>query len=38
MTIKEMKNYMSEINEMNIPKSKKLIDSHVNVAMAIKDR
>ena len=37
MTIKEMKNYMEEIKKMNIPKSKKLIDSHVNVAMAIKD-
>ena len=38
MSIKEMTNYMSDIKKMNIAQSKQLIDSHVNVAMEIKDR
>ena len=38
MSIKEMTNYMADIKKMNIAQSKQLIDSHVNVAMEIKER
>jgi len=38
MSIKDMTTYMAEIKKMNIAKSKELIDSHVNMAMEIKDR
>jgi len=38
MSIKEMSNYMADIKRMNIAASKQLIDSHVNVAMEIKER
>ena len=38
MSIKEMTEYMKKIKQMNIAQSKQLIDSHVNIAMEIKDR
>ena len=38
MSIKEMTSYMAEIKELNIAKSKELIDWHVNIAMEIKQR
>ena len=38
MNIKDMAKYMADIKKMNIAQSKQLIDSHVNMAMEIKDR
>lgn len=38
MSIKEMTNYMADIKKMNVAQAKQLIDSHVNVAMEIKER
>ena len=38
MSIKEMTAYMAEVKELNIAKSKQLIDWHVNIAMEIKKR
>ena len=38
MSIKEMTNYMADIKKMNVAQCKQLIDSHVNVAMEIKER
>jgi len=38
MSIKEMTNYMTQVKNYNVAKSKQLIDFHVNVAMDIKGR
>jgi len=38
MSIKEMTNYMADIKKMNVAQCKQLIDSHVNIAMEVKER
>lgn len=38
MGIREIKDYMKEVKNMNIGQSKELIDFHVNIAMEMKNR
>jgi len=38
MSIKDMTKYMAEIKARDIPTTKRLIDSHVNIAHEIRNR